>query len=251
VASDPITAGPTGPAGRVADLEARVAELEDFAAMLAHDLQGPARRMASFADLLAREFGPQLPEPGIEYLRYITEGAHRLRDLVAALHTWVEADSPGIETGPVDTDAVLAGVLHDLAEPLRAGNVEIDVEQLPRVIASPPVVGYVLQALVERAIVAGGDAGVRLNIRGARAEGSPSVEISVEDDSVTFAGDEGVVALRPFRTLSNMSSDPTRGLRLTSAQRLVEAVGGSLELHGREDTVGTRVVITLPAADSA
>ena len=237
---------------RIRELEAKVDALEEFTAVLAHDLQAPARRMASFADLLTREYGRHLPEPGVEYLAYIAGSARRLRDLVAALLIYAESGASGVETTMVDTDAVLAGVLADLEAPLREAAAVLDVSRLPRVVGTAPIVGFVLQALIERALSARGETPPRLKIRAAPAESNKSVDISVEDDGMSIERDGADQVFAPFRRMSNpMDPHPGTGLALASAQRLVEAVGGSLTLDPAGAGPGSRFVLRLPAAGTS
>ncbi len=64
---------------RTADLERSNSRLEDFAAVAAHDLQEPLRKIHAFAARLRDKCSPLLGKPGREYLERILKSAARMR----------------------------------------------------------------------------------------------------------------------------------------------------------------------------
>ncbi len=59
--------------------------LERFAAMAAHDLQEPLRKMASFSELLQKEYGGQLDTTADLYLHHMMEGVQQMQSAISNL----------------------------------------------------------------------------------------------------------------------------------------------------------------------
>src|SRR5881628_3681741 len=63
---------------RGAGLQNRLEELEGYAANMAHDLKGPARRMAELASLLQTDYKGRFDERAERYLEWIRENGQQL-----------------------------------------------------------------------------------------------------------------------------------------------------------------------------
>src|SRR5438309_1220560 len=67
---------------RSAGLQKRLDELERYAANIAHDLKGPARRMAELASLLQIDYKGQLDERADRYLGWLQETGQLLMNRI-------------------------------------------------------------------------------------------------------------------------------------------------------------------------
>ena len=67
---------------RTADLERSNCQLEEFAAVAAHDLQEPLRKIQAFGDRLQTKYSPVLGKQGRENLERILNSAARMRTLI-------------------------------------------------------------------------------------------------------------------------------------------------------------------------
>jgi PAS domain S-box-containing protein len=67
-------------------------QLERFAFVCSHDLQEPVRMVESFSQLLEERYKEQLDVKGLEYLKYITDGAQRAREMISDILTFCRLD---------------------------------------------------------------------------------------------------------------------------------------------------------------
>src|SRR2546426_1540983 len=65
-----------------ADLQKRLEELERYAVNMAHDLKGPARRMAELASLLQMDYKGRFDERADRYLGWIRETSQQLMNRI-------------------------------------------------------------------------------------------------------------------------------------------------------------------------
>lgn len=167
-----------------ADLERSNADLEDFAHIVAHDLQGPLRTMAGFAELLLRRGDELAREDARSYLEAIGENATAASRLLNSLLAYARVGRAEPVLEPIDTRELVAGVLIALHADLKARRAEVRiVSDLPEVLADPAGLRQVFQNLIANAV------------RYTPAERAPRVEISARADAETVelrVADEGV-----------------------------------------------------------
>jgi PAS domain S-box-containing protein len=71
------------------------ADLQQFAYSASHDLQEPLRMVATYSELLQKEFGAQLGPTGDQYLAHTIEGAARMEQLLGDLRAYAQASASG------------------------------------------------------------------------------------------------------------------------------------------------------------
>jgi signal transduction histidine kinase len=188
-------------AQETARLARRNRALEDFAALVAHELKSPLE-----AALLAQDG---------------SDGIIRALDLVDAL---LETARTEPHTGVADPAACLASALADLGD-IRA-QVEADLpEELP---VAPTALHVLLRNLIGNAVSAGAR-----HIRVAGAPCLPSWCLVVEDDGVGLSSTDGYAS--------------GSGLGFELSRRLVERMGGTLELTPAS-TGGARATLAVGVA---
>jgi signal transduction histidine kinase len=191
------------------------------------------RHYAGRVDVTARD---DLLDAGLRASR-------RLERLVEALLMAARLDAEDVtfRRTPVPLRGVVAEAVAATAP---AGRVAVDVPASVGVTADTVHLGTVLQQLVENAVVHGGDGPVEVV---ASDLGDGMVSIAVRDYGPGIPEDEQEAALGRFRRIGEHSV-PGTGLGLYLARRLVEGMGGVLELRSARDA-GCVVSVRLPTAD--
>lgn len=219
------------------------AELEAFAHVVSHDLQAPLRSMAGFGELLARRYGGQLDEKADRFLRHITDGAGRMRALIADLLAWsrVGRDGPAprmVELGPV-MQRVEASLDDRIA---RTGGV-LDYDALPAVWGIEFQLAQLLQNLVENGLkYHRPDVPPRVRVRAARRLHGWRLE--VEDNGIGIAPERREEAFEPLRRLGG-HADEGSGIGLAICRRIAQRSRGRIWIEDA-DGPGIRVVVELP-----
>lgn len=168
--------------------------------------------------------------------------SRRLERLVEALlmAARLDADDVSFRRTPLLVHGVVADAV---AASSAVERVAIDVPPALGVTADPVYLGTVVQQLVENAVVHGGDGPVEVVAHDA---GAGLVAIEVRDEGPGIPEDEQEAALGRFRRIGDHAV-PGTGLGLYLARRLVEGMGGELDLRSAPGA-GCTVVVTLPTA---
>lgn len=222
---------------RLAETEA-LAVIGELAAATAHSIRNPLASIRSTAEL-QRELGTLSPEAADETVRDVG----RIERLVRILLTYARGDAePG---GSADPAAVLRDAAEPLAPSAAARGQQVGLElaaQLPRVRGDAVLLGQVLGALLANALEAA-PAGGRIAVA-ARRDGD-RVAIEIDDDGPGIPAAQRAEVFRPFFTTKPRGL----GMGLTLARRVVERLGGTLDLAPRAPH-GTRVSVRLPVVDA-
>lgn len=133
-------------------LERANEELEQFAYVASHDLQEPLRMVASFVQLLGQEYSGELSEEADEYIRFASEGAKRMQELINDLLDLSRVGSVEREPQEVDTEALIASVLRDLQPRLDSSGMRLEIESLPTIRAFPNQLRQVFQNFITNSI---------------------------------------------------------------------------------------------------
>ncbi|MBV5297398.1 MAG: PAS domain S-box protein, partial [Rhodoferax sp.] len=128
-------------------------DLRRFSEVTAHHLQEPARRMASFADLLARQLAGKFDNPEVQMsLDFIAQQARYQKNLLRDVQRYLAAEQPLGPLAPVDATVVVAQVLEILAERVATSAARMTVGELPPVWFDAPRLSDVFELLIDNAL---------------------------------------------------------------------------------------------------
>jgi len=220
-------------------------EIEQFAYVASHDLREPVRMVASFAQLLAKEYAAVLDDRGREWLGYVTDGATRMQQMMDDLLRFSRA---GRHAGPaqtVDTSEVLMEVLSILRLRIDEEGAQVSVGELPPVRGERTGIVQVFQNLIENALRYRSERPPEIHVQ-AHAEGD-MVRLSVRDNGVGIAAEHQG---RIFQIFARLHRDRHGGLGvgLSLARRIVESSGGRLWVESVPGA-GSTFSFTLPMAE--
>ena len=232
-------------------------ELEDFAGIASHDLQEPLRKIRAFGERLAEHSGHLLDAESTDYLERIRSAATRMQALVLDLLEFASITGTTRQVQLVDLGSLIAGVLLDVDERVRATDAHIEVGPMPTVLIDPRRISQVLQNLLANALKfhrVGESPLIRVSARPNPADArsrhrraEPALwEITVEDEGIGFDEASTERLFQPFERLHQREAYGGTGMGLAICRRIIEGHGGTITAYSPGAT-GSRFVFTLPA----
>jgi signal transduction histidine kinase len=79
------------------DIKMAYTDLENIAHLASHDLRTPLNNIISLAQLINEEFGEKIGTDGGEYVKFITETAYYMSDLVSSIHSYSKASKLAVD----------------------------------------------------------------------------------------------------------------------------------------------------------
>ena len=222
-------------------------DLQRFANMASHDLQEPLRTITSFSQLLAKRNEQKLDDDSRTFLRYIVDGAARMKSLIRDLleysrHTGAEHPAPV----PVDCNIAVSLVLQHLHLTIEESHAAIAVDRLPLVLGQETRIVQVFQNLIGNALK--------------YCTSRPEVRISSfrEGNFWVFAIQDNGIGIAPeyqnrifvlFQRLHRSDEYPGSGIGLATCKRIIEQYGGRIWVHSTPG-VGSTFYFSLLACES-
>jgi signal transduction histidine kinase len=110
-------------------LQSRLEELERYAANMAHDLKGPARRMAELASLLQVDYKGRFDERADRYLGWIRENGQQLMARIEEVLRLARIGSVRERVEAVDPCDVVREVLKGCAEQIERSKARVQISK--------------------------------------------------------------------------------------------------------------------------
>jgi light-regulated signal transduction histidine kinase (bacteriophytochrome) len=134
------------------ELETANIELQKFAYIASHDLQEPLRKILTFASLLQRESGEDLPEKSKSYIDKMVSSSTRMQRLIEDILNFSRVKNSQEAFEKTSLNKVLEQVLVDLEVTIEDNNAKIKMDELPEVEVIPSQMGQLFQNLISNAI---------------------------------------------------------------------------------------------------
>ena len=230
---------------RTAELERSNRDLESFAAVASHDLQGPLVTISMLAERLALRLDDH---EGIEkqLADHIRTSTGHLHDLVRDLLAYSRLGRGTLEMRPVDLDDVLRQALDNLAGPIDKAGAVVVADPLPEVQGDERRLCQVIQNLVSNGVKFSNGGEPRVEIRA--QTGSGRVHVAVADNGIGFDPEEAEQIFRPFHRLHSVDTYEGSGIGLAIVERIVVQHGGRIWAEGRKGE-GATFHLELPLAE--
>jgi signal transduction histidine kinase len=204
-----------------ADLTVLNSNLEQFAAIVTHDLKAPMRAVRYLVDEIEEAVCASDTGAAHGKLQELRRQTKRLSSMLSALLHYSSAglSQQAIET--VDTLALVSEVVHSL--PHRG--IEVDIRGTwPTLDTLVAPLDLTLRNLIENSVKHHDRKTGKLLIT--CADAGSAIEITLDDDGPGIAPEHHTSVFLPFRTLANGGE----GMGLAIVQKMVDAAGGTITL---------------------
>jgi PAS domain S-box-containing protein len=212
---------------RTAELETANHDLEAFGYSISHDLRAPVRAMGGFANILSRQFGPQIPTEANELLERIQENATRLRQLIDGLLAFARLGRKSLAKKTVDPAKIAQVAVTDLASELSGRRVELEITELPACQADPMLLTQVFANLLSNAIKYSRGRDPAVIKVGWRKENQETVYF-VQDNGAGFEMEYAKRLFGVFQRFHSADQFEGTGVGLAIVKRIIDRHGGRI-----------------------
>jgi PAS domain S-box-containing protein len=229
---------------RQAALLARTnADLQQFAYSASHDLQEPLRMIANYSQLLLKGYRGRLDDQAGLCVNYITEGTHRMQELLADLLSYTQLSPEGQASAEiVDLSAVCEKATQNLKAAIEESNAVVACDPLPQVPGHEAHFIQLFQNLVANAIKYRSDVPPRIHISAEILDGD--WRFAVRDNGIGIPPEHHRQIFGVFKRLHGKTI-PGTGIGLAICQRVVDTNGGRIWVES-EPNRGATFYFTLP-----
>ena len=231
---------------RADDLARSNAELEQYAYVISHDLQEPLRSIGGFVQLLERRYRGELDDEADRFIGFTVAGVERMQALIDDLLSYSRVATGELRGDRVDSRELVKGTLASLDASVREAGAEIELGELPTVVADGRALGQVFQNLLSNAIKFRGDDPPRVRVSATHADDAWTFEVADSGIGVDSAHAERI--FRIFQRLHTREEYGGTGVGLAICKRIVERHGGRIWCESRPGG-GTVFRFTIPDAE--
>jgi light-regulated signal transduction histidine kinase (bacteriophytochrome) len=243
----------------IASLESANKDLDRFAFMASHDLQEPLRKIRTFSDRMFVKYKDALDEDGKSNLTRIQKSAERMQNLITDILTFSKISSERVEFVDSDLNKIVADVLLELDEEVKAKEARIEISQLPVLHVNPGLIKPLFHNIIANAlkyckknippsIHIKADVGVK-NQTKQNQFSRTYCRIFVEDNGIGFDQRYAEEIFGMFKRLHRNSEFEGTGIGLALCKKIVEQHNGFISARSKVGE-GSTFIISLPVRTS-
>ncbi len=217
-------------------------DLDNFAHVASHDLRTPLRSINSFLQLYVRKNRTQFDDTDKEYIKFISDSARQMDNLINSLLSYSSIDRQTIESKQINLNKTLDSVKLNLSSTINEQQAEIVISPLPTIIVQDFLMIQLFQNLIGN--------GIKYN-----KSKTPKVEVfTIEKNGLfTFAIRDNGIGIPPqyketvfkiFHRLHGNTEYEGTGIGLAACKRIIELCEGKIWFES--SNMGTTFYFTLP-----
>lgn len=230
------------------ELAERQTELEQFTAMVAHDLKAPLRKIRQFSEYVGEELQSNETEKAREDLEIVARNVDGMSALIDDLLQYAKMDSRESREELVDLNQVVQHVENTLGELIETHRARLIYEDLPRIQGDRTGITHLFYNLVSNAIKYGKeDVAPRINIECALV--STGLQVSVSDNGIGIVKANQNSIFEPFRRFDGSNKVEGTGFGLAICKKVVQRLGGEIWVESVKG-VGSTFHFTIPLVEA-
>ena len=231
---------------KVDELNRSNEELAQFAYIASHDLQEPLRMVASYTQLLSRQYKGKLDADADEFIAYAVDGASRMQRLIQDLLLYSRVGTKGRDLLETSSEATLQHALLNLRGAIEERGALVTHDPLPNVLADELQLTQLFQNLIGNAIKYQDPGIPRVHVS-AHQDGSEKWMFSVRDNGFGIDPQYFERIFGMFQRLHKREEFDGTGIGLAICKKIVERHGGAISV---ESQVGRGSTFTFDLAAS-
>jgi PAS domain S-box-containing protein len=231
---------------KVEELNRSNEELAQFAYIASHDLQEPLRMVASYTQLLSRQYKGRLDADADEFIAYAVDGASRMQRLIQDLLLYSRVGTKGRDLLDTASETTLKHALLNLRGAIEESGALVTHDPLPTVRADELQLTQLFQNLIGNAIKYQNPGIPRVHVS-AHRDGGEKWMFSVQDNGLGIDSKYFERIFGMFQRLHKREEFDGTGIGLAICKKIVERHGGAISV---ESQVGRGSTFTFELAAS-
>jgi signal transduction histidine kinase len=228
---------------RTADLERAVSELEQFAFIVSHDLQEPARMVTQYLDLVRLRYGEQMDPLAQRYIANAHDGAMRMSRLLGDLLQFTRVGAVSVAARPISLRVMVEEIRSDLTLAVAESGGAIETAGADEIVADDSSIRLILLNLIGNALKFRGERPPRVSV--SVTDDERAWTVSVSDNGIGIPAQYQSQVFEIFRRLHGRDRYPGTGIGLATCKKLVERAGGRIWV-ATSSPEGTTFAFTVP-----
>ena len=224
------------------ELKRSNSDLEQFAYVASHDLQEPLRMVASFTQLLEKQYKDKLDETASEYINFAVDGAKRMQALIKDLLTYSRVKSHDEDFIEINCEELIEEVLFNLEIIIKENKAIITRDPLPIISSDRLQMQQLFQNIIGNAIKYN-DKMPRIHISAEKDE--ENWIFGVSDNGIGIDPEHYKRIFKVFKRLHTKEEYDGTGIGLAICQKIVDRNGGRIWVES-ELGEGSTFYFTIP-----
>lgn len=236
-------------------LEQSNLDLLQFASVASHDLKEPLRKIEAFGNLLKEKIKSKLNDHEDKYLEKIIKSAERMQSLIEDILTLSKLSNSNVARMPVNLHEIVKNIIDDLEVSIKEKNANIQIGELPEIIAVPGQMHQLFQNLLTNALKFNNSSKPLISITQKNVDqqlvkefnlnGQEYKCLTVADNGIGFEPQYSEKIFGIFQRLDGKRYEGT-GIGLAICKKIVENHHGYIKAEGKPGE-GAVFTILLPA----
>jgi len=224
-------------------------DLEQFAAIISHDLNAPVRNVSSLMDLLLRRYRHTMDAEAVNVIELSRDSTERMGRQIDDLLSYSKLGRNLPPAGPVDVSSLIATIQIELGEKIRAKKAVIIVENQMPVITHVhgSMMHHIFQNLISNGIKF--NTNIKPEVRISCKLSGNNYLFSVRDNGI---GIDDIYMDKLFHMFKRLHTDAEfegTGIGLAVCKKIIDFYGGSIWLESEKGR-GTYFYFTIPRRKS-
>jgi PAS domain S-box-containing protein len=199
--------------------------LEHFAYVASHDLQEPLRMVNSYLNLLKKNYDPHLDEKGKKYIAYASDGAIRMRQIIADLLEFSRVGKTNHVAENIQLNKLVNEVIQLFKKEIKEKKALFKIGPLPTIHYPSSPIRQVFQNLISNAIkYCPPNQSPQINISSKELE--DFWQISISDNGIGIDPQFHQSIFQIFHRLHTKEEYPGTGMGLAITKKIIENLGG-------------------------
>jgi len=229
---------------RTAQLEAANRELEAFTYSVSHDLRAPLRAIDGYTRILLDDYQPLLDAEGKRVCSVISDGAHKMSDLIDDLLAFSRMGRSALNPSKIDMETLVKTIFQELTTAQSRKRIDFQVDTVRPAVGDPALLRQVWVNLLSNAIkFSSRQKHAVIRVKGENGENE--TVYSVKDNGVGFDMQYAGKLFGVFQRLHSVREFEGNGVGLALVQRVILRHGGRVWAEG-EVGKGAIFYFTLP-----